>query len=237
MAFCNKCGKEITNEDLFCPKCGNKIELEPSDYVKPEVEATEEKVPASEFSSMTREESIALAGKLATEYGALEKLKQEIDEAEAIIKRPLPEPLRHTAFKFFWPFFIVAGVVYFVVYLVVAALFIAGGSSGDMGGTAGGFIGLIAFAATLILGGNYARNKRDNMNLQESMRLQTLRGKIDEMKKKTATLKTKYSTKKKELSEYDDIVPTSRRTKQNMEKAKALLEGGKAENLFDAVRM
>ena len=229
MAFCNKCGIELTDDDVFCPKCGNKIEIEKSEVKTPEAETAERP-------SMTKEESIALATKLAKEYGSLEKLSQEISEAEAIIKRPLPETPRHAAFKFFWPFLIIGAIIYIVVYLVVGVAFAAGGGY-EMSTGVASIAAFLALAATLAIGGGVAKNRRDEMNNQEAMRMHTLRGKMDEMKKKTATLKTRYSTQKRELAQYDAIVPVTHRNKQQMERVKILLESGKADNIYDAIKL
>ena len=111
MAFCNKCGAGLTGEDLFCPNCGNKIDT-----------AIFEEDKEPELPSMTKEESIALAEKLSAEYGALEKLIQEISEAEAIIKRPLPEAPRHSASKFFWRVIVTGLIIYVVIYLSVGVV-------------------------------------------------------------------------------------------------------------------
>ena len=223
MAFCTKCGTELTSEDLFCPNCGLKI--------GPAAPNEADTVPA-----MTKEESIALAVKLTSEYGALEKLKHEIDEAELIIKRPIPEAPRHAAFKFFWPFLIIGFIVYILVYLVVGLVFALGGT-GEVSSSIGAVAGFVALAATLILGGNFARNQRDKMNNQEAMRIHTLRGKVDQMKKRTSELKTSYSVKKRSLEEYDAIVPESRRNRASMEKVRILLDSGKADTFCDALKL
>ena len=224
MAFCNKCGTELTGDDVFCPKCGNKIDPEIFEETK-----------AHELPSMTREESIALATKLAAEYGALEKLKQEISEAEIIIKRPLPETPRHSAFKFFWPFIIIGVVVYIVLYVFIAVIFLAGGS--DVGAAIAPGIAFVGLGATLAIGGGVARNKRDTLNNQEALRMHYLRGKIEEMKKRTSELKTSYSVKKKSLAEYNAIVPESQRTKARMENVRRLIDSGKADNFYDALKL
>ncbi len=225
MAFCNKCGAGLTGEDLFCPNCGNKIDT-----------AIFEEDKEPELPSMTKEESIALAEKLSAEYGALEKLIQEISEAEAIIKRPLPEAPRHSAFKFFWPFIVTGLIIYLVIYLIIGVVFLAGGSE-SVGSALAPIVAFIALGATLAIGGSVARNKRDTLNNQEALRVHALRVKIDEMKKRTSELKTSYSVKKRSLAEYDAIVPASQRTKVRMDNVRRLIESGKADNFYDALKL
>ena len=224
MAFCNKCGTELAADDLFCPKCGNKTVIE------------EAVTSAPELPSMTKEESIALAEKLSAEYGALEKLKHEIDEAELMIKRPVPAAPRHAAFKFFWPFIIIGIVVYIIVYLIVGFAFAAGGS-GSSGVAVAPGAAFVALGATLAIGGNFARSKRDKLNYLEEKRIGTLRGKMDELKKMTSELKTKYSVKKRSLAKYDAFIPEHQRTRSRMENIRILLDSGKADNFYEALKM
>ena len=60
---------------------------------------------------------------------------------------------------------------------------------------------------------------------------------IDEMKKRTSELKTSYSVKKRSLAEYDAIVPASQRTKVRMDNVRRLIESGKADNFYDALKL
>ena len=91
--------------------------------------------------------------------------------------------------------------------------------------------------ATLAIGGNFARSKRDKLNYLEEKRIGTLRGKMDELKKRTSELKTKYSVKKRSLAKYDAFIPEHQRTRSRMENIRILLDSGKADNFYDALKM
>ena len=42
--FCNKCGKQLNNDDKFCPACGNKVKtIQPQDKIYKKVFTAEEK--------------------------------------------------------------------------------------------------------------------------------------------------------------------------------------------------
>jgi len=72
---------------------------------------------------------------------------------------------------------------------------------------------------------------------KEEMRIGTLRGKIDELKKRTSELKTKYSVKKRSLAEYNAFIPEHQRTRSHMENIRILIDSGKADNFYDALKM
>lgn len=220
MAFCSKCGFRI-NDEAFCPMCGEKTER---------FEA-----PSGEPVSMSKEESIAFAEMLSKEYGELEKMSTEINENKTVISQPIPSVKHHAAFKFFWPYLVAAVVALNVFYIIgYAALLIS---------KAAGFlyvmvlIGFIAAIILLIVGGKTATNKRDSLNIQVDHEVQLKRKKYRELQEKTTTLQNMYSVNKSKLEKYNGMVPLQFRTSRHMDRAKALILTGKAENFSEAVAL
>lgn len=225
MPFCDKCGISLTSDDLFCPKCGNKINIKP---------VAEEPAAAVSVPRISKEESIDLANKLIPSYDALEQLKAEIQEKEAVFTAPLPTAPRHSAFKFFWPFIIVAFAAYVIATLIFFALNVFS-ETREAATYIGGFVGLVAAAAILAGGGAYAKSKRDKLNNIEAAKVYTLRQKNEVLKKETSELKTRCSALKKSISKDEAAIPVRHRNKASMEKALALVQSGRAENLYDAL--
>ena len=70
---------------------------------------------------MTKEEAIALVAKLSQEYRGLERLQKQISDNEAVINKPVTiEYARHSAFRYFWPFFIYAFLAMWGMILLTA---------------------------------------------------------------------------------------------------------------------
>ena len=226
MPFCNKCGTRLTSEDLFCPKCGS----EPAAATVSENTVAE----AASVPEMTKEESVALAKRLSKEYAEMEKVKKQIDENEAIISRPVPEPARHSAFKFFLPFLISAPIAFSVLYSIGYIALQSGNRTVNM---VFSFLAVLVLAGLLIFGGRWAKNKRDDMNSLEIAKQRTQVGKMDDLKKKTGLLKTKFRTLQNSVKPYDSLVPAECRTSQKMEKVVVLLEADKAKDFTSALKL
>ena len=89
MAFCISCGRELKDDDLFCPKCG----------AKNETVTVEEPMAAPE----SKEESIALADKLFSEYKSLERVTREIEDVKSRLCLQVGNtPKQHAAFFYHW---------------------------------------------------------------------------------------------------------------------------------------
>lgn len=220
MPFCSKCGSELSSDELFCHVCGN---------------ATGRNRVVSELASLSKEESIEFASKLAREYRSLDRLKKEIAETDAVVRSPLPEMPRHSAFKFFWPYLLNGAVVFFGI-LIVGGIILA--ATGVEFATGFEIVSLAAFAGlavTLIVGGNIARKNRAVLNKKEEDSMQELIKNVEDKKKALVDLNERYSAQTMKLSELEVSIPVKHRNKISMEGAQALLKANKAENLFDAL--
>lgn len=184
---------------------------------------------------MTKEESIALAEKLSGDYGELEKIINEIDENKTIISKPIPSAKHHAAFKFFWPYLVAAVVTVNVLYIIGYFLSLAARSSTIL--AIFSFIALIALVVILIVGGKVATTKRDALNYRVDSDVQMQRKKYRDLQTKTDSLQNVYSVKKSKLDKYNDLVPLQFRNSRYMDRVKALLMTGKAEEFSEAVAL
>ena len=228
MLYCNKCGAELTGDSLFCSKCGSKI----TPRVNLNVPSTEETSPAAPLSV---EGSIALAEKLYEKYKEIETDKAKIAKYEEIIRRPIPAVKSHSAFKYFLPWLITAPVISSFIFWFGMRLVVVEGTVGSLYVIF--FISAVAFAATLAIGGGLARNIRNDMNYLEIARHRELHGKMDELKKKTASLRSRCSSLQSSVKEYEAIVPATHRSSEMMLEVMTLLESGKADSFNDALRL
>ena len=215
MPFCSKCGAEILSDEIFCAKCGA-----PTGNSEPVIP------------QMTKEESIAFADKLISEYKKLEKISQEIEDNEHQMNRPIESyPKQHAAFKYFWPFLIYAAVS-FTGFYILAGLF--GRSSAGLTMV----LLLLALASIpffLISGGIRARRIRDELNSAEISFLNNKKDHLEDLRKENSILKTKQRTMLKDIKEHEAMLPPSLRSSKEISKAKILIQSGKAEDFADAV--
>ena len=221
MPFCSICRFRLEDDNLFCPNCGNKVRED------------NEQETILETPSMTKEESIALAGRLREEYHNLERIKKEIDDNIVITSRPVPSPKYHAAFKFFWPYLIASVVSANALIILGYFIYLATGSEAiNLLFT---LAGIIALVVILIVGGKTATSKRDMLNNQMLNNLQMMRKKHTDLTEKNKALQSVYSAKKRALEEYNGMVPSRFRTSRHMDRVKALLQTNKAENFSEAV--
>jgi len=215
MPFCSKCGAEILSDEIFCAKCGA-----PTGNSEPVIP------------QMTKEESLAFADKLISEYKKLEKINQEIEDNENQMNRPIESyPKQHAAFKYFWPFLIYAAVS-FTGFYILAGLF--GRSSAGLTMV----LLLLALASIpffLIYGGIRARRIRDELNAAEISFLNNKKDHLADLRKETSILKTKQRTILMEIKEHEAMLPPSLRNSKEISRAKILIQSGKAEDFADAV--
>lgn len=184
---------------------------------------------------MTREESIALAEQLSSDYGELENIRKEINDNKETISKPLPTAKHHAAFKFFWPYLVGAVVTVNVLYFI--GFFISMSAGTDTALAVFSFIALAAMIVILIVGGNTAKAKRDALNYRVDSDVQMQRKRHRELQEKTETLETVYSVKKSKLEKFDDLVPVQYRNSRHMDRVKTLIQTGKAEELSEAVAL
>lgn len=240
MPFCNKCGTRIEIDDIFCPECGARVGSADASYSPapsvPEVteDSYESLTPASPIPSMTKEESIELAEKLKKEYNNLEKIQKEIDENQEIISKPVTPAKRHSAFKYFWPFLVTSAIVANAGW--IGGFFIAAAAkSAEIYGFCA--VGGVVLAIVLtIVGAVTSKNQRDalNYNAQRAERDRHRRQQV--LTEKNKELRTRYTSTKKRLEQYNSIVPREYRDARHMDRVRILLQTGKAENFAEAIK-
>ena len=198
--------------------------IEPVDV---ETEAAKDTLPR-----MSKEESIKYVEKLSHEYRSLEKLKTQISDNERILSKPFDASYpQHAAFKFFWPFFIYAVLAY-IAMLVITAIFVSKET--------GALMIILCYAVpigVLIGGGVHACRKRDILNAEESELARSRRDRHDLLRKETAEMKSKLSILEERLKKIDTAVPSELKNSACMDKAKTLLERGKADNIEEAFKL
>lgn len=187
------------------------------------------------FSDMTREEAVALARKLGQEYAEMEQVQKEIDENEAVIAKPIPEPAKHAAFKYFLPFLIAAPIAC-AVLSSISYICLQIGQSRTMYAVFA-FLAVLALAGLLVFGGRFAKSKRDEMNNLEIAKHRTKVGQRDDLKRKVSALKSRYRTIQNSVKEYEDVIPEAYRTSGQMERVASLLESGNANDFESALKI
>ena len=179
---------------------------------------------------MTKEESIALVTKLSQEYRNLERLRKQISDNEATISKPVTiEYARHSAFRYFWPFFIYAFLAMWGMILLMA-IFGAGESAIVWA--------ILVYAVPiglLIGGGVYARKRRDEENDAASEMARDRMSHVDDLKKETAELKSKLTLLQRRVDGMDEMIPTGFKNSGRMDKIRLLIESGKAKDLEEAL--
>jgi transcriptional regulator with XRE-family HTH domain len=177
----------------------------------------------------TKEEAIALVAKLSQEYRSLERLQKQISDNEAVINKPVTiEYARHSAFRYFWPFFIYAFLALWGMILLTAIF-----GSGDSAIVWAILVYAVPIGL-LIGGGVYARKRRDEENeAAAEMANQRVR-RVDELKKQNSELRSKLSAYQMRVGNMDDCIPPALKNSARMDRIKVLLESGKAKDLEEA---
>lgn len=216
MAVCVNCGRELNTNDVFCPTCGAK---------NPDIVSAPE----------TKEESIALAEKLISEYKALERATKELQDNQMRLATPVESvPKQHAAFKYFWPYMVYAAVTFGVFYIIGSVL---AAISMSIAALAFISIGWISIPIFLITGGVKAVRTRNEMNSAEieNQRKRKEQQEID--RKNNEVLDRKRKKAQESVMAYDPIVPRELRNSASMNKVKALLQANKAENFAQAIEI
>lgn len=194
---------------------------------------------------MTRDESVALANKLFIGYSLIERTQEKINNNETELhKIDQMTPAHYSAFRYFTPFF-VASIIVAVVMLLPATIFISifnflAQSTGGNQGTEAAYTMLAIYIVVIslihLIGGFSARKKSWYMNMLEEENVNANKRKGDRLREENNELRSTLETAKKDVSEFDDLIPSKLRTSHKMMEAKRLLLSGKAEDLADAVR-
>lgn len=178
---------------------------------------------------MTKEEAIALVAKLSQEYRGLERLQKQISDNEAVINKPVTiEYARHSAFRYFWPFFIYAFLAMWGMILLTAIF-----GSGDSAIVWAILVYAVPIGL-LIGGGVYARKRRDEENDASSEMARDRMSRVDELKKQNSELRSKLSAYQMRVGNMDDCIPPALKNSARMDRIKVLLESGKAKDLEEA---
>ena len=178
---------------------------------------------------MTKEEAIALVSKLSQEYRGLERLQKQISDNEAVINKPVTiEYARHSAFRYFWPFFIYAFLAMWGMILLTAIF-----GSGDSAIVWAILVYAVPIGL-LIGGGVYARKRRDEENDAASEMARDRMSRVDELKKQNSDLRSKLSAYQMRVGNMDDCIPPALKNSARMDRIKVLLESGKAKDLEEA---
>jgi transcriptional regulator with XRE-family HTH domain len=178
---------------------------------------------------MTKEEAIALVAKLSQEYRGLERLQKQISDNEAVINKPVTiEYARHSAFRYFWPFFIYAFLALWGMILLTAIF-----GSGDSAIVWAILVYAVPIGL-LIGGGVYARKRRDEENEAAAEMASDRMSRVDELKKQNSELRSKLSAYQMRVGNMDDCIPPALKNSARMDRIKVLLESGKAKDLEEA---
>ena len=225
--YCQNCGKELSDGSLFCDACGAKI-ISAASPVHPESVPTESVEP-----DLSLEESIVLADKLIKKYAEMANLNKEIEATGAELTKPLNTNLKTYSFiRFFWKWLVIGAGIFVVNFNLF------GRTLAREPDHAWPFILVFILPiAVLILGAvisikqrEKANNKIADSNLVLSMNRNKVKERNDDLIKQRNNLK-------KELEQYNDLVPVNCRKLSAMNEVKASLTYGRAKGFKEAVRL
>ena len=228
MPFCNKCGKKLDEGDMFCSGCGVQVPTAVQNQGTSGSNQSNEKTDPAP--GMSKAESISLLEKLASKYGSLERIQKEIKDIEQSIEKTTSyQAKQHSAFKFFWPYMVysaIAAAVFAVLAFVVYPLF-------------GVFIAAayIVPIVLTIVGAVRARHLRERYNNELFNSESNRRRKKREDEERLSQLRSNESSLKKQLEQYDKIVPANMRSKSRLTMAKRMLEMDKVHSFEEAMKL
>ncbi len=186
----------------------------------------------------TDQDPIELADYLAEKYDSLRSMERDIGICESNIakNRSFVSPARYSSFRFFVPFFIVSILVFIfgAGFLTIESFLMSsnGDPAGKMLNRVALWIPLIFFMVIHVIGGVYARKKRDKFNAVIDDDLRYRERCCEENQNKCMNLSARMRILKEELSVYNEHVPIGLRKRNGMLKVRKLLESGEA-NTFD----
>lgn len=213
--FCNKCGNELDFGAAFCNLCGTPVKKD------------------DQTSDLSVEESIELADKLKTRYLQVEKLEREVTDNENRIERPMSINYRqYSFFRFYWKYLVFAVIAFYAV--IICILFTG---NNDTAATVVIFLAYAVPIGILIAGIFLAIKRRRVENEAISKGNDDVVQQRRNLEEKTAELRKTLNTRKRDLDQFNDIVPPEFRKSSSMAQAKSLLITKKASNLTEAFRM
>lgn len=190
-------------------------------------------------SGNTIEDAVRLADYLADKYDSIEKLESDISNCERHIlshqSRFAQE--RYSAFRFFLPFFIasliLAGIS--VLYMAVQIIISDGDEFGRTIERITPFVPFIIIMIIHVIGGVYARNKRDKLNAAMDEYEAGREKECEEFQRKCIDLKSRLKTVQEEAAAYNEIIPAFLRKRVGMVRVRKIIESGRAGTIEEAV--
>ena len=189
------------------------------------------------------EDPIELADYLADKYDSLQTMERDIGICESNIAKnqSFVSPARYSSFRFFIPFFIVSILVFVfgAGFLTIQSFLMSsnGDPSGRLLNRVALWIPFVFFMVIHVIGGVYARKKRDKLNAVIDDDIIYRARCCEDNQNKSMNLKARLTILQEDLSVYNDRVPIGLRKRTGMQKVKKLLESGKAKTFDEAVAM
>ena len=196
-----------------------------------------------ELNEGNAEDPVKLADFLADKYDSMRRIENDIGICESAIAKnqTFVEPARYSSFRFFVPFFIASIIEYILVsvFLTIQSFLMVsnGDPSGKLLNRTAIFIPLVFFMVIHVIGGIYARKKRDKLNAVIDDDIIYRARCCEDNQNKSMNLKARLTILQEDLSVYNDRVPIGLRKRTGMQKVKKLLESGKAKTFDEAVAM
>lgn len=182
---------------------------------------------------MTKDESIALAEKLKKSYANLDALKDQIKNNEAQINSRSSTSIRgHSYFKFYWPWLVIAAVLFILIGFIHKSFFRY--SANDVQYTFMALKYIIPIVA-LIAGAFVAGVKKENDSNQVLAAERSAEEAVEKLRTANEDNRKQIERIRRELEEYNTLVPSKARTKTTMSKVASMLKTGKAEDFEDAI--
>lgn len=182
---------------------------------------------------MTKDESIALAEKLKKSYANMDALKDQIKNNEAQINSRSSTSIRgHSYFKFYWPWLVIAAVLFILIGFIHKSFFRY--SANDVQYTFMALKYIIPIVA-LISGAFVAGVKKENDSNQVLAAERSAEEAVEKLRTANEDNRKQIERIRRELEEYNTLVPSKARTKTAMSKVASMLKTGKAEDFEDAI--
>ena len=182
---------------------------------------------------MTKDESIALAEKLKKGYANMDALKDQIESNEAQIRSRTSTSIRgHSYFKFFWPWLVIAAVLFILIGFIHKSFFRY--SANDVQYTFMTLKYIIPIVA-LVAGAFVAGAKKQNDSNQVLEAERSAEEAVEKLRTANEDNRKNIERIRRELEEYNTLIPPKARTKTAMSRVVSLLKTDKAEDFEDAI--
>ncbi|MBO7424227.1 MAG: zinc-ribbon domain-containing protein [Clostridiales bacterium] len=204
MAFCDKCGFELEDGDLFCAKCGHKM-------FGGETSGEESEEPKHISKEMLIKDLTEYKSALAMKRTYSVKAKEPEDSG--LFGSRDTEQLRHTFIKFYWPYLVAAPIAYFVIAVSIAvfgvlveSLFLT---------SAAYLVAFIVAAVILLVGRSKAMAERDSANyavMEHNKRVRDRKKEREDIDGIERKLRKAQNT----IDKYEDLIPVKYRNETSL---------------------